>query len=115
MWRTLHDFGFLSAPSFVKFARPGLRMSPIAVVMILIFIAALLFSSKASAVMPGFGKKADLLWYATPGTIHRRAAITRKLSLMYCEMTSPETEQGFENVEKPQFPHSVFSVCRWND
>lgn len=193
MWRALHDFGFLSAPSSVKSARLRQRMSPIDIVIFLMFIAALLFSSNASAVIPGFGKKTEvhlspevkgvvtlngtpvegagvvktldfdqeyrdeqitdkdgrfafpeknirserpntmldetrvrqivtvtykgqkyLLWYATPGTIHRRAAVTRKLSLMYGELTSPETEQGFENVEKPQFPHSAFSVCRWS-
>ena len=56
-----------------------------------------------------------LLWYATPGTIHWRSGIARKMSSMRCELTNPETEQGFENVEKPQFPHSTFSVCRWDD
>lgn len=56
-----------------------------------------------------------LLWYATPGTIYRRTAIAKKLSFMRCELTNPEMEHGFENVEKPQFPHSTFSICRWND
>ena len=56
-----------------------------------------------------------LLWYATPGTIHWRTGIAKRLSSMRCELTNPETEQGFENVEKPQFPHSTFSVCRWGD
>lgn len=54
-----------------------------------------------------------LLWYATPGTIHWRTGITNRLSSMRCELTNPEVEQGFENVEKPRFPHSTFSVCRW--
>ena len=54
-----------------------------------------------------------LLWYATPGTIHQRTAIANRLSSMQCELSSPEIEQGFENIEKPRFPHSTFSVCRW--
>lgn len=56
-----------------------------------------------------------LLWYATPGTIHRRTAIAKKLSFLQCELTNSEMEHGFENVEKPEFPHSAFSICRWND
>lgn len=54
-----------------------------------------------------------LLWYSTPGTIHWRTGIASRLSSMQCELTNPETEQGFKNVEKPRFPHSTFSVCRW--
>lgn len=56
-----------------------------------------------------------LLWYATPGTIYWRTGIANKLSSMRCELTSPEIEHGFENIEKPQFPHSTFSICRWDD
>ena len=56
-----------------------------------------------------------LLWYATPGTIHWRTGIANRLSSMRCELTNPEIEQGFENIEKPQFPHSTFSVCRWDN
>ena len=56
-----------------------------------------------------------LLWYATPGTIKWRTGIANKLAAMRCELTNSEIEHGFENVEKPQFPHSTFSICRWND
>ncbi len=56
-----------------------------------------------------------LIWYTTPGTIHRRTAIARRLGALHCELTNPEIEHGFENIEKPEFPHSTFSICRWNN
>ncbi|MCK0163567.1 DUF4198 domain-containing protein [Marinobacter sp. S6332] len=54
-----------------------------------------------------------LLWYAVPGGITPREALSQRLAGMKCELTTPEKEQVFENVERPEFPHSVFSICRW--
>lgn len=54
-----------------------------------------------------------LLWYAVPGGITPRQALSQRLADMKCELTTPEEEQVFENIEKPEFPHSVFSICRW--
>lgn len=60
------------------------------------------------------GKK-YLLWYHTPGGITERTAVTRRLRNLYCDLTTPEKELLFRNLEKPEFPHAAFSICRWSD
>lgn len=60
------------------------------------------------------GKK-YLLWYHTPGGITVRSAVTNRLASLHCELTTPEKELLFRNIEKPEFPHAAFSICRWND
>lgn len=54
-----------------------------------------------------------LLWYFVPGGITPRQAVSDRLADMTCELSMPEIEQVFENKEHPDFPHSVFSICRW--
>lgn len=56
-----------------------------------------------------------LLWYHTPGGITERSAVSRRLNAMRCELTVPEQELLFQNIEKPGFPHAAFSICRWDN
>lgn len=56
-----------------------------------------------------------LLWYHTPGGITERTAVTQRLGSLHCDLTTPEKELLFRNLEKPEFPHAAFSICRWND
>ena len=56
-----------------------------------------------------------LLWYHTPGGITERSAVSRRLGSLNCDLTTPEKELLFRNLEKPHFPHAAFSICRWND
>ena len=54
-----------------------------------------------------------VLWYANGG-IQPKQAIAERLKSMKCELTTPETAQVFDNVEHPDFPHAIHSVCRWD-
>lgn len=56
-----------------------------------------------------------LLWYHTPGGLSERSAVSQRLNAMRCELTTPEKELLFLNIEKPGFPHAAFSICRWDD
>lgn len=60
------------------------------------------------------GKK-YLLWYHTPGGITERKAVTQRLGSLHCDLATPEKELLFRNLDKPEFPHAAFSICRWND
>lgn len=59
--------------------------------------------------------KQYLLWYLTTSSITPQQAIVQKLASLQCDLTNEELEQVFTNFEKPDFPHSTFSICRWND
>ena len=59
--------------------------------------------------------KKYLLWYHTPGGITERSAITQRLGSLRCDLAIPEKELLFRNLDKPEFPHAAFSICRWND
>lgn len=61
-----------------------------------------------------YGGKNYLLWYTVPGGITPRRALSERLGNMRCELSTPEKEQVFANFEKPEFPHSTFSICRWD-
>jgi hypothetical protein len=62
-----------------------------------------------------YQNKQHLLWYLTTSSITPQRAIVQKLASLQCDLTNEELEQVFTNVEKPDFPHSTFSICRWND
>ncbi|WP_245861410.1 DUF4198 domain-containing protein [Arsukibacterium tuosuense] len=59
--------------------------------------------------------KQYLLWYLTTSSITPQQAVVKKLSSLQCDLNNKELEQVFSNIEKPDFPHSTFSICRWND
>ncbi|WP_254795456.1 carboxypeptidase-like regulatory domain-containing protein [Arsukibacterium indicum] len=62
-----------------------------------------------------YQNKPYLLWYLTTSSITPQQAIVQKLSSLQCDLNNEELEQVFTNYEKPDFPHSTFSICRWND
>jgi hypothetical protein len=59
--------------------------------------------------------KQYLLWYLTTSSITPQQAVVKKLSALHCDLSNEELEHVFPNVEKPDFPHSTFSICRWTD
>lgn len=56
-----------------------------------------------------------MLWYHTPGGMTERTAVSQRLGSLHCDLMTPEKELLFRNHEKPDFPHAVFSICRWDD
>lgn len=62
-----------------------------------------------------FQEQTHLLWYHTPSGITERSSVSRRLGDMQCELTTPEKEVLFHNIDKPEFPLSAFSICRWDD
>lgn len=61
-----------------------------------------------------YGDKNYLLWYTTTGGTTPKRAISERLNTLNCDLTTPEEELVFENFEHPDFPHSAFSICRWD-
>ncbi len=61
-----------------------------------------------------YNDKQYLLWYLTTSSITPQQAIVQRLSTLNCDLNTEEQEQVFANIEKPDFPHSTFSICRWN-
>ena len=55
-----------------------------------------------------------LLWYTTLDSVHPRQAIADRLAALNCDLSDPEQELVFDNLETPEFPHSAFSISRWN-
>lgn len=62
-----------------------------------------------------YNDKQYVLWYLTTSSITPQQAIVQKLSALHCDLNNEELELVFPNIEKPDFPHSTFSICRWND
>lgn len=54
-----------------------------------------------------------LLWYAMPGGINPREALSQRLANMRCELLIPEIEHVFESAEHGYSGHGAFSICRW--
>ncbi|MDP5188416.1 DUF6795 domain-containing protein [Rheinheimera baltica] len=59
--------------------------------------------------------KTYVLWYTSTPSITPHATFQRALSNLNCELTSPEEKFSFANIEHPDFPHGVVSICRWSD
>ena len=59
--------------------------------------------------------KPYVLWYLTTSSIEPQQAVVKRLGNLTCELTDEEQEHVFPNIEKPDFPHSTFSICRWAD
>ena len=58
--------------------------------------------------------KPYVLWYLTTSSIAPQQAIVNRLANLHCELSDEEQEHIFANIEKPDFAHSIFSICRWN-
>lgn len=54
-----------------------------------------------------------LLWYLHTPSIEPQQAIVQRLASLNCDLSDEELEHVFPNIEKPNFPHSTFSICRW--
>ncbi|MDP2716621.1 DUF6795 domain-containing protein [Rheinheimera sp.] len=59
--------------------------------------------------------KTFVLWYLNTSSIEPQQAIVQRLAALNCELSDEELEHTFPNIEKPDFPHSTFSICRWPD
>ncbi|WP_445767136.1 DUF6795 domain-containing protein [Rheinheimera sp.] len=56
-----------------------------------------------------------VLWYLNTSSIKPQQAIVERLAVLNCDLSNEELEHVFPNIEKPEFPHSTFSICRWPD
>ena len=59
--------------------------------------------------------KTFVLWYLNTSSIKPQHAIVQRLATLNCDLSNEELEHIFPNIEKPDFPHSTFSICRWPD
>lgn len=59
--------------------------------------------------------KLFLLWYLNTSSIKPQQAVVQRLASLNCDLSNEELEHVFPNFEKPDFPHSSFSICRWPD
>lgn len=59
--------------------------------------------------------KTFVLWYLNTSSIKPQQAIVQRLATLNCDLSNEELEHIFPNIEKPDFPHSTFSICRWPD
>ena len=59
--------------------------------------------------------KLFLLWYLNTSSIKPQQAVVQRLASLNCDLSNEELEHVFPNIEKPDFPHSTFSICRWRD
>lgn len=59
--------------------------------------------------------KLFLLWYLNTSSIKPQRAVVQRLASLNCDLNNEELEHVFPNFEKPDFPHSTFSICRWPD
>ena len=59
--------------------------------------------------------KTFVLWYLNTSSIEPQQAIVQRLATLNCDLSNEELEHVFPNIEKPDFPHSTFSICRWPD
>lgn len=57
--------------------------------------------------------KLFLLWYLNTSSIKPQQAVVQRLASLNCDLSNEELEHVFPNIEKPDFPHSTFSICRW--
>ena len=56
-----------------------------------------------------------VLWYLNTSSIKPQHAIVQRLATLNCDLSNEELEHVFPNIEKPDFPLSTFSMCRWPD
>jgi hypothetical protein len=56
-----------------------------------------------------------VLWYTSTPSIEPHATFQRLLAALNCELKSPEEKYSLPNMEYPDFPHGVVSICRWPD
>lgn len=56
--------------------------------------------------------KTYVLWYTSTPSIAPHATFQRVLSSLQCELTQPEQKYTLPNIEYPNFPHGVVSICQ---
>jgi len=56
--------------------------------------------------------KIFVLWYTSTPSIKPHATFQRLLGALNCELKSPEEKYSLPNLEYPEFPHGVVSICQ---
>ena len=56
--------------------------------------------------------KTFVLWYTSTPSIEPHATFQRLLKALNCELTSAEEKFSLPNIEYPDFPHGVVSICQ---
>ncbi|MCI2284341.1 DUF4198 domain-containing protein [Colwellia sp. MSW7] len=54
-----------------------------------------------------------LLWAAVMTGIAPSEGVAKKLSQLNCDLSDSEEYYEFDNIESPDNPHGVESICRW--
>mgnify|MGYP000144128818 FL=1 len=60
-------------------------------------------------------KEKYTLWNSSLVGYEPKAAYTRKLSSLNCDLTSPRVSFEFANDTHPQRPHYAGTICQWED
>lgn len=53
-----------------------------------------------------------VLWYTSTPSIKPSATFTRVLGELTCDLKTPEQKYSLPNIEYPDFPHGVVSICQ---
>ena len=56
--------------------------------------------------------KTYVLWYTSTPSIAPHATFQRLLAALHCELTTAEEKYRLPNLEYPDFPHGVVSICQ---
>ena len=56
--------------------------------------------------------KTYVLWYTSTPSIEPHATFRRLLGALHCELTTAEEKYSLPNIEYPDFPHGVVSICQ---
>lgn len=56
--------------------------------------------------------KTYVLWYTSTPSIEPHATLSGQLNNLQCDLNSPEQKYSLPNIEYPDFPHGVVSICQ---
>ena len=56
--------------------------------------------------------KTYVLWYTSTPSIEPHATFMKQLGDLQCDLNSPEQKYSLPNIEYPDFPHGVVSICQ---
>lgn len=59
-----------------------------------------------------YQSKTYVLWYTSTPSIEPHATFKNLLKALNCDLTSPEEKYRLPNIEYPDFPHGVVSICQ---
>ena len=59
-----------------------------------------------------YQSKTYVLWYTSTPSIAPHATFQRLLGALHCELTTAEKKYSLANIEYPDFPHGVVSICQ---